>query len=96
MEVDGRPSGTAKILQLEPVHSAEGGAILAKNVASVQETEDPVLGIDEVRLTDGVEPVMETVDAPAPLADKSTPEEENAWINTDTERVSEPGKRWSN
>jgi hypothetical protein len=59
---------------------------LATEVASVQEPEEPVLGTDEVRSTDGGEPLMETVDAPTPMIEDQMPEEEVERTNTDTEQ----------
>jgi hypothetical protein len=35
VEEEGRPGGTAKVLEPEPVHSVEDGAVLATEVASV-------------------------------------------------------------
>jgi hypothetical protein len=55
-------------------------------VASVQKLTEPVLGTDEVQLTDGGEPVVETVDAPTPMIGDQTPEEQCARMNTDTEQ----------
>jgi hypothetical protein len=43
-------------------------------------------GTDEVQPTDGVEPVVETVDAPTPMIGDYTPEEESARILTDTKQ----------
>jgi hypothetical protein len=43
------------------------------------------VGTDEVRPTDGVEPVVETVDTPALIIDNPTSEEDIARIQTDTE-----------
>jgi hypothetical protein len=87
---EGRPAETAKILESVTVHSAENGAVLATDVASVQETEDPIRGTDEVRPTDGVEPVVETVDAPAPMLRDQAPEEQGARDPTDTEQDTVP------
>jgi hypothetical protein len=39
-----------------------------------------------VQLTDGVEPVVETVDAPTPMIGDHKPEEESARTLTDTEQ----------
>jgi chromosome segregation ATPase len=75
---------------VETVHSTEEGVALAIDLANVQETDDPVLGTDEVRPTDGVEPIMETVDIPAPLVDNPTPEEDIAQINMDTKQDTIP------
>jgi hypothetical protein len=72
-------------LETATLHSSEDGVVLAIAVASVQEPEEPILGTDEVRPTDGVEPVMETVDAPTPMIEDHTPEEKIARINIDTE-----------
>jgi hypothetical protein len=58
---------------------------LATEVATVQLAEEPVLGTDEVRPTDGVEPVVETVDAPTPMIEQA-PQENIAQGHTDTER----------
>jgi hypothetical protein len=79
------PSSTADI-HTETVHSAEEGAVLATGVADVQEPMEPVLGTDEVQPTDGVEPVVETVEAPTPMIGDQTPEEESARTLTDTEQ----------
>jgi hypothetical protein len=68
------------------VHSAEDGTILAIAVASVQEPAEPVLGTDEVWPPANTEPVMETGDAPTPMIEDQTPEEEVARTNTDTEQ----------
>jgi hypothetical protein len=51
-EADGRPGGTAGILETATIHSTEDGAVLATDVASVQEPEEPVVGTYEVRLAD--------------------------------------------
>jgi hypothetical protein len=89
-EADGRPDRTAEILNLPSIHSAEDGAILATEVASVQEPEDPVLGTDEVRLTHRVEPVVETVKAQTPMIADRAREERGARDPTDTERETVP------
>jgi hypothetical protein len=68
------------------VHSAEEGAVLATGVANVQEQTEPIRGTDEVQPTDGVELVVETVDAPTPMIEDHTPEEESARVHTDTEQ----------
>jgi hypothetical protein len=65
-EEEGRPTQTADNFASQPVHSAQEDAVLATEVASVQRQEDPVLGTEEVRSTDGREGV------PAPVG---TPEE---------------------
>jgi hypothetical protein len=83
-DVNERPGGTANVLETATVHCAEDDAVLATVVASVQEPVDPVLGTDEVQLTDGVEPVVETVDALTPMIADHMPEEESTRINTDT------------
>jgi hypothetical protein len=56
-EDEGRPNQTADNFGSQRVHNAEEDAILATNVASVQRLEDPVPGTEEVRSTDGKEPV---------------------------------------
>jgi hypothetical protein len=58
---------------------------LATEVASVQPTGEPVLNTDEVRPTDGVDPIVETVDAPTPMIEDQAPKEV-ARDHTDTER----------
>jgi hypothetical protein len=63
-EEEGRSGGMTEVLELELVHSAEEGAVLATKVASVWPTGESILSTDEVRPIDGVEPAMETVDAP--------------------------------
>jgi hypothetical protein len=63
---------------------------LATEVASVQSAGEPVLGTDEVQPTDGVEPVVETVDAPTPMIEDQAPEENFAQGHTDTERETIP------
>jgi hypothetical protein len=85
-EVNERPGGTANIVEPATVHSAVDGADLATAVVSVQEPTQPVPGTDEVQLIDGIEPVVETVDAPTSMIEDHTPEEESAWVNTDTEQ----------
>jgi hypothetical protein len=45
-----------------------------------------VPGTDEVQPTDGVEPVVETVDAPTPMIGDHMPKEESALVHTDTEQ----------
>jgi hypothetical protein len=47
---------------------------------------EPVPGTNEVQPTDGVEPVMETIEAPMPMIGDQTPEEESARTLTDTEQ----------
>jgi hypothetical protein len=84
-EATERPGGTTDI-HTETVHSAEEGAILATGVADVQEPMEPVPGTDEVQPTNGVEPVVETVEAPTPMIRDQTPEEESARILTDTKQ----------
>jgi hypothetical protein len=85
-EDEGRPDNTVEILEPASVHSAEDGAVLATEVASVQEPERPVLGKGEVRPTDGEQPVVETVDALAPSVEDHTPEEEATHQLEGTER----------
>jgi hypothetical protein len=84
-EDNGRPGSTAEILTAA-VHSAEGGAVLATEVAHVQEEAEPVPCTDEVQPTNGVEPFVETVDAPTPMIGDHTLEEESARTHTDTEQ----------
>jgi hypothetical protein len=55
-------------------------------VASVQESTEPVPGTNEVQPTNGVEPIVETVDAPMPMIENHTPEEESTRVHTDTEQ----------
>jgi hypothetical protein len=55
---------------------------LATAVASVQPARDPILGTDEVRLTDDIEPVVETVDTPTPMIKDQAPEENIAREHT--------------
>jgi hypothetical protein len=69
-----RPDNTVEISEPASVHSAEDGAVLATEVASVQEAKGPVQGTDEVRTTKSVQPVVEIVDAPAPSMEGHTPE----------------------
>jgi hypothetical protein len=67
VEEERRPGSTTEILSAATVHSAEEGAVLAAEAASVQKkgTEIPVLATDEVQPpTEGEENVMETVGAP--------------------------------
>jgi hypothetical protein len=45
---------------------------LATGVADVQEPREPVLGTDAVQTTDGVEPVVEMVEAPMPMIGDQT------------------------
>jgi hypothetical protein len=80
-----RPGGTAE-MSTATVHSAEEGAILATGVANVQEQLEPVPATDEVQPTDGVEPVVETVDVPMPMIGDHTPEEESARVHMDTKQ----------
>jgi hypothetical protein len=92
-EDEGQPDNTVEILEPASVHSAEDGAVLATEVASVQEPERPVLGMGEVRPTDGEQPFVETVDAPAPSMEDHTPEEEATHQLADMERMNEePGR----
>jgi hypothetical protein len=56
-EDEGRPNQMADNFGSQHVHNAEEDAILATDVASVQRLEDPVPGTEEVRSTDGREPV---------------------------------------
>jgi hypothetical protein len=90
VDVNGRPGGTANILETAAVHSAEDGAVLATALTSVQEPAEPVLSTDEVRTTDNGEPVVETGDAPTPRITEQTPEEEVARTTTDTEQETTP------
>jgi hypothetical protein len=85
-EDEGRLNNTVEILDPASVHSEEDGAVLATEVASVQEPGGPVLGTWEVRPTDSKEPFVEMVDAPAPNVEEHTPEEETTNQLTDTER----------
>jgi hypothetical protein len=52
--------------------------------------EVPVLGTEEVRLTEGIEPVEETVDAPTPMIQGQTLEENGARNPMDTVLISPP------
>jgi hypothetical protein len=61
-------------LEARTVHSVEKGVVLAIDVASVQKMETPVQGTDEVRSTNGREPVEEMGDALAPRTKDQTPE----------------------
>jgi hypothetical protein len=47
---------------------------------------EPVPGTEEVQPTEGVEPFVETVDAPTPMIGDQMPEEESAQTHTDTEQ----------
>jgi hypothetical protein len=76
-------------LEPGPVHSVEDIAVLVTEVASVQPTRELVLNTNEVQLTDGVEPVVETVDAPTRMIKDQVPEEV-ARDHTDTERETVP------
>jgi hypothetical protein len=89
-EDEGRPGGTVAVLESVTVHSAEDGAILATDVASVQSPGAPVLGTDEVRPTDGAEPVLETVDTPMPMIEDQAPADDIARDPTDTKRETIP------
>jgi hypothetical protein len=84
-EEEGRPGGTAEDLEPEPVHSAEDGAVLATEVVSVQPTGEPIFSRDEVRPTDDVGPVVETVDAPTLMIEDQAPVEDITRDHTDTE-----------
>jgi hypothetical protein len=42
--------------------------------------------MEEVQPTDGMEPIVETVEAPMPMIGDQTPEEESARTHTDTEQ----------
>jgi hypothetical protein len=86
VEDERRLGGTAEILYPETVNSATDGAVLAMNVPSVQLPGELVLGTDEVRPTDGTEPVVETVDALTPMIEDQAPEEHAARHPTDIER----------
>jgi hypothetical protein len=84
---------TVEILDPTSVHIAEDSAVLATEMASVQEPRGPVLGTGEVRPTDGKEPFVETVDAPTPNVEDQAPEEQATNQLTDTERKNEePGR----
>jgi hypothetical protein len=85
VEDNERPGRMANMAKTATVHSTEDGTVLATAVVSVQEPIEPVLGMDEVHLTDGVEPVAKTVDAPTPMIGDDTPEEQSARMNTDNE-----------
>jgi hypothetical protein len=54
-------------------------------VVSVQSIGEHVLGTDEVRPTNGAEPIVETVDAPTTMIEDQVPTEDIAWDPTDTE-----------
>jgi hypothetical protein len=73
-----------------PVHSLEDGTVLARYVASVQASGEPVLCTDEVRPTDSVEPVVKTVGAPTPIVEANQAPEDIARDQTDTERETVP------
>jgi hypothetical protein len=92
-EVEDRSGSTAEFLETPTVHSAEDGAVLATEVASVQEVGEPVLSTDEVRpLTEGEGPIVETVGTPT-LEATQVPEEiaqEQAVIERETVLVSQP------
>jgi hypothetical protein len=92
-EDEGRLDDTVEILDPASVHSAEDGAVLATEVASVQEPRGPVLGTGEVRPTDGEEPFVETVDAPALNVEEHAPEEQATNLLTDTEQKDEELER---
>jgi hypothetical protein len=85
-----RPGSTA-VNQAETVQSVEDGAVLATEVADVQETREPVPDTEEVQPTDGVEPFVETVDAPRLEIGNQTPEGESARTQTDPEQGSVRG-----
>jgi hypothetical protein len=59
---------------------------LATEVASVQSTGEPILGTDEVWPTDGVEPIVEMVDAPTPMINDQALVEDIARDHMDIER----------
>jgi hypothetical protein len=86
-EDEGRPNQTADNFGSRTVHSAEEGAVLATDVASVQRMATPVQGTDEVRSTDGWEPVPEPVGTPA---EGQLPEANEARNPMDTERDTAP------
>jgi hypothetical protein len=77
-EDEGRPNQTADNFGSRTVHSAEEAALLATDVASVQR-----MGTDEVRSTDGQEPVPEPVGTPM---EDQLPEANEARNPTDTEQ----------
>jgi hypothetical protein len=80
-EDNGRPGGMANMAETTTVHSAEDDAVLATTVASIQEPTEPLPGTDEVHQTDGVEPVVETVDAPTPMIGDNKLEEQSVRMN---------------
>jgi hypothetical protein len=88
-EDEKRQGGTTEVLEPRPVNSVEDSADLAIEVASVQASGEPVLSTDEVRPTDGVEPVVETVSMPMPIKATQAPEDIPR-DHTDTERESIP------
>jgi hypothetical protein len=82
-----RPNRTADNFGSQPVHNAQEEAVLATEVASVQRQEDPVLGTEEVRSTDGREPVPAPVGTPEVSRMPAAQETRNP---TDTERETAP------
>jgi hypothetical protein len=86
-EDEGRPNQTTDNFGARTVHSAEEDAVLATDVASVQRMSTPVLGTDEVRSTDGREPVEGQVDTPGK---DQLPESNGARNPVDTERDTVP------
>jgi septal ring-binding cell division protein DamX len=89
-EDEGRPGGTAENFYPETINSAADDIVLATDLASVQLPGGPVLVTEEVRPTDGAEPVGETVDAPTPMIEDQAPKEHAARDPTDTERETIP------
>jgi hypothetical protein len=64
-EDEGRPNQTADNFGARTIHSAEEGAVLATDVATVQIMATPIQGAEEVRSTNGREPVEGQVDTQA-------------------------------
>jgi hypothetical protein len=60
---------------------------LATGVADVQEPPEPVPSTDEVQPTDGVEPIMETVEVPTPMNRDQTPEDVGRVVRSYVEYV---------